>query len=584
MRYLKLWLLPVLLVLPFKTSAGDEDHVQYYIKKYGLADEKTELVRRVHQVFDQVNSVADKRHHRWPQLAVIKNGFSKSGDPLAMALPDGYIVLSQRAVEILYNKVSREQGDTRVAFVLGHELAHLAKDNFWHFLFFSATQKGKPLCELTKSCPQYKDRLKQRKNDEIEADDRGFIYAAMAGYSVDKLLAESSRQENFFTYWEQQTFRGINDTHPSPEVRAKLLHDRLQKLLEKLPYFHFGVRLSHFGKCDDGIYFFQEFSRDFPAREVFNNWGVCELQRAREELGKAAYSYWLPSVLDVATQLEDLSLPSVSKGEDMSPLAKRFFLKAKALFEEALKMDASYLPASVNLAITALYLGEIYEARAAIEKARQLAPDDLEIQGLRAVIMYKEGRQSSYVDMWSKAIQILENLAQQPNVPLSVLYNTARLLEKRGRTGADEIWESLAQKVADLPVPIRHIVCEKTDCPRLRHQAPKATWDLPVKLGVRTKRHKTLRGWEKNSVVRLYDVDEEIYEHPSGIASVLGLRRRVEMVVLKQLENINELSDYCGEPLRERGVVNGVLLSCDDWAALVVGEEVREVWVVKGGR
>jgi hypothetical protein len=104
-----------------------------------------------------------------------------------------------------------------------------------------------------------------------------------------------------------------------------------------------------------------------------------------------------------------------------------------------------------------------------------------------------------------------------------------------------------------------------------------------VKLGVRTKHHKTLDGWQKNSVSRLYDVDEEIYELPNGIASVLGLRRRVEMVVLKQLDNINELSDYCGEPLRERGVVNGVLLSCDNWAALVVGEEVREVWVVKGG-
>jgi tetratricopeptide (TPR) repeat protein len=560
MKYLKLWLLPLLLVLPFKTSAGDEDHVQYYIKKYGLADEKNALVRRVHQVFEQVNSVADKKHHRWPQFAVIKNGFSKSGDPLAIALPDGYVVLSQRAVDIIYNKVSREQGDTRVAFVLGHELEHLAKDNFSHLAFF---------------------RANQRKNDEIEADKRGFIYAAMAGYSVDKLLAESSRQDNFFTYWEQQTFRGKSGIHPSSDERARLLRERLQNVLEKLPYFHFGVRLSHFGKCDDAIYFFEEFSRDFPAREVFNNWGVCELQRAREELGKAAYSFWLPSVLDATTQLENLSLPSVSKGEDMSPLAKRFFLNAKELFDEALKMDASYLPARVNLAITALYLGEIFEARAAIEKARQLAPDDLEIQGLRAVIMYKEGRQSSYVDMWSKAIQILENLAQQPNVPLSVLYNTARLLEKRGRTGADEIWESLAQKVADLPVPIRHIVCEKTDCPRLRHQAPEATWDLPVKLGVRTKRHKTLDGWPKNSVSRLYDLDEEIYELPNAL--VLGLRRRVEMVVLKHLENINELSDYCGEPLRERGVVNGVLLSCDNWAALVVGEEVREVWVVKGG-
>jgi len=50
------------------------------------------------------------------------------------------------------------------------------------------------------------------------------------------------------------------------------------------------------------------------------------------------------------------------------------------------------------------------------------------------------------------------------------------------------------------------------------------------------------------------------------------------MVVLKQLENINELSNYCGEPLRERSVVNNMLLSCDDWAALVIGEKVKEVW------
>jgi hypothetical protein len=58
-----------------------------------------------------------------------------------------------------------------------------------------------------------------------------------------------------------------------------------------------------------------------------------------------------------------------------------------------------------------------------------------------------------------------------------------------GRTGANEIWQKLAQKVAELPAPIRRIVCEKTDCPRRRHQA---TWDLPVDLGVRTRRNKTL--------------------------------------------------------------------------------------------
>ncbi|OAD21099.1 hypothetical protein THIOM_003145 [Candidatus Thiomargarita nelsonii] len=243
-------------------------------------------------------------------------------------------------------------------------------------------------------------------------------------------------------------------------------------------------------------------------------------------------------------------------------------------------MEPSYLPARVNLAITALYLEEIYEARTAIEKARELAPDDLEIQGLQAVIMYEEGQQSPYVDMWPVAIKQLENLGQQPNAPLSVLYNTARLLEERGRTGADEIWERLAQKVAELPKPIRDIVCKKADCPVQRYPSKKATWDLPVKLGVRAKRNKTLHKWQKLPF-RLFKIREQIYQHPD--VDVLALRGRVEMVVLKELGNltIKDLPNYCGQPLRQRDVVSGTLWTCDDWAALVVGSGVKEIWVVK---
>ena len=55
------------------------------------------------------------------------------------------------------------------------------------------------------------------------------------------------------------------------------------------------------------------------------------------------------------------------------------------------------------------------------------------------------------------------------------------------------------------------------------------------------------------------------------------------MVVLKKLEKmtLGELADYCGQPLSYRELVNGRLWSCDYWAALVVGEKVQEVWVVR---
>ncbi|HID99689.1 MAG TPA: hypothetical protein EYP59_05290 [Thiotrichaceae bacterium] len=576
MRHLQwLWTLILsilfgLIFLPFQTLALPEDSVQFYFDHYGRADMNDKWVRRVHHIFDQVKRVADKRHHRLPQLAVVQ-GFNTPDDPLAVALPDGYIVLSKQALDIIYKNVSLVQGDTRAAFVLGHELAHLANNDPWHREFLSVVRKTPSFPQLLKNHPQ-------NQNKEIEADDQGLIYAAMAGYPVDQLLAKGAQEQHFFRTWEQQTFRKRNETHPSPDIRAHLLQARLQALLDILPYFHFGIRLSHFDRCDDGRYFLSEFLKHFPAREVYNSLGLCELQEARKVLGKQAYLYWLPSVLDVTTAIEDLSLPDIFRGERAS-LADEFLSHAQEYFEKALEMAPAYLPALMNLAITTLYLGDIYIARARIEKARQIAPNDLEIQGMRAVILYEEGLVSPYVDMWPYIIEQLESLAQQPNAPQSVLYNMARLLELRKQTGADKIWQQLAKQVADLPKPIQRIVCQKTVCPQqAAGKLPKANWDLPVQLGMDTRYNKRLPQWQK-SQMRLYDLYEEIYQHPDGKAEVLALREVVEMVVLKKLEHIaiKDLSDYCEQPLRQRHLFKGRLLSCHNWAAWVVGEQVQEV-------
>jgi tetratricopeptide (TPR) repeat protein len=548
----------------------EKNNVQYYIDKYGRASQDDAQVRRIFQVFDKVSLVADKRHHRDPKLLVYNNENICQGDPLAAALPDGYIVLSKKAVEILYKDSA--QGDVRAAFVLGHELAHLANDDHWHLEFFNIARSNQSLRPIVN-----RFFAQNGQDKELQADDRGFIYAAMAGYPVDNLLSE---KENFFVYWQQQTVRGGGETHPNLEVRAEALRERLRKLLKDLPYFHFGVRLSQFERCDDGIYFFKEFLKHFPAREVYNNLGVCYLQKVRRALGKNAYFYWLPSVLDVTTQIENLSRSGI--------LADEFFKEAKKYFELALDEEPSYLPARVNLAITALHQGEIYDARAAIEKALRLAPDDLNIQGLRAIIIYEEGKLSPHVDMWLHTVQLLKKLALEPEAPLSILYNRARLLEERKRSGADEIWQQLAQQAAELPAPIRSLVCEKQVCPA--RQFPKKIWELPVALGVFVEydelAFKTLSQWQKlpKKGHRLYEkeINETIYQHPDGIADVLALDGSVEMVVLKKFDNItvNELADYCGQGLRQSPVVNGIILSCSHWAALVVENKVKEVWVV----
>jgi len=85
----------------------------------------------------------------------------------------------------------------------------------------------------------------------------------------------------------------------------------LKTLLDKSEFFKFGVRLIHFEKqrYEDALYFFMEFQKVFPSREVFNNIGYCYLQSAVRKMPTSfKYEYWLPMVTDVRTQAESLTL------------------------------------------------------------------------------------------------------------------------------------------------------------------------------------------------------------------------------------------------------------------------------------
>jgi tetratricopeptide (TPR) repeat protein len=519
--------------------AAESDIIKYY---GGLVKNSPQQLR-IHSIFNRVQKAAPKKSEFWAKLKIVRG---RPNDRFAVvALPNNTVLLSKQVIKFSYRRVSKKHGDARLAFILGHELAHIANKHLLPKAFLGT--------------PSYSEKLQENRGEkgrqqEIEADEQGFVYAAMAGYAVDDLLWE--RDGDFFITWQKETDANWqpDSTHPSVEKRAKALYEKLKALLSHLPYFHFGVRLAHFGQCDKAVYFFEEFEKHFPAREVYNNLGGCHLQWARENWGKAAYSYWLPSVLDETTILDDLSL--VSKGDEMSTQTKEILVDAKKYFEIASKKDPYYAPAKVNFAIAAFYLEEFDDALVAIEKAYQLEPDNLDIQGLRAVIRYEKGEQS---------IEDLENLAQQANAPLSVIYNTAQILEKSGR--AENLRQRLIQRASDLPAPIRHLVCE--NCPQKQGKVQK-TWHLPTNFA----------HWSKNDEVRLHDLYEEIYQHPDG--NVLLLGEKVEMVVLKKPGvTVNDLPAYCEQPLRTRRVVNGTLSSCQDWAALVVDDVVEEVWVVK---
>ena len=93
-----------------------------------LDAKESPLVARAHQVFNRVKAAADKTSGKLPELLIL----NRSPGLYAAALPDGGIVLARKALEICYANSSVKTGDARLAFILGHELAHLANNDFRH--------------------------------------------------------------------------------------------------------------------------------------------------------------------------------------------------------------------------------------------------------------------------------------------------------------------------------------------------------------------------------------------------------------------------------------------------------------------
>lgn len=110
---------------PLKTVALSSDEKGsrgYWLARYGeIRPESNPLSRRSHDVFRKLLKALDRRKGIDPELIII----NYSGSPLAQSLVDGTIILTKNALEFSYRDGDLDAGDSRLAFVVGHELTHL---------------------------------------------------------------------------------------------------------------------------------------------------------------------------------------------------------------------------------------------------------------------------------------------------------------------------------------------------------------------------------------------------------------------------------------------------------------------------
>jgi tetratricopeptide (TPR) repeat protein len=430
---------PLFLILMSGAVSGlgsEKDHASWWIETYGLADSaNTKFMDRAEAIFSRVAAAADKRANRLPTLVVL----NAKGSPFAMALPDGSVLLTKGALQICYEGQPLALGDSRLAFVLGHELAHLGNDDFWHAAAFEALEQHATANEAE---DQLRVLMRQSPDDarrrEFHADAYGMLYMTIAGFDPNVLFGG----ESFFGDWAAQLMRlglRIVGEQSTPSERAAMAKSQASAIASEMDFYRFGVRLIQIGRYQDGLLLLEHFRDRFPSREVLNNLGYAHFQLAAHLLGECdgrlIVRFKVPMMIDPTTRASRLrSAGGVSPCFEQRNI-KRHLQEAERNFEEAVAMDPKYLPARLNLFSVHAIAGRGAQALVVAEGALEVDDGDRRARGARAVALYLYGEQSGLATADS-AIEQLEAMEREGEGDSTTAYNRASMLSERRRVQA----------------------------------------------------------------------------------------------------------------------------------------------------
>jgi tetratricopeptide (TPR) repeat protein len=410
------------------------DSGEWYLKAYGEAQPAdafdVELRAEAAAVFARLAAIADRRLNRPPHLLVVG---STSVD--ARALPDGAVVINLPLLRFCFGRPDAERaiGRARLAFVLGHELAHLANDDAWNNGLFDS--------------PQFD--LKR----EMQSDEGAIRYLLMAGHDPASVVGSGDR--NFLQSWARSHHSSSSPKQQwALDARSKALMPTLTRIAASLPSFRFGVRLVQLGRPDDALPLLQHALTDFPGREVESNLGLAYYQRALARLGtcgsREGLRFLLPVALDPQTLAVRAQLRGAARDECPELVAARADLKeAQGQLESALRRYPEYLPARVNLVSVLLQQGDAREAFAKAKEPEAAEPQDPRLALQNALALTGLGR-SLMTDAADGALDTLEALesrcggndgcgADSQAVAAAAAFDRARLLQERGRASASAL-------------------------------------------------------------------------------------------------------------------------------------------------
>lgn len=397
--------------------AEDRDKKEFWINKYGEIKESA-LSIRTYEVFKRILSAADRRVGIEPALYII----NFDGVPWAQSLADGSIILTKNGLDFCYKNRSLEGGDARLAFVIGHELAHQFNGDFWHYKFLRTAEDDKNSMEAFQSIRELAKDPDMLLAKEIQADQYGIIYAALAGYKSDEII---SKDKNFFLEWaeKESAYTYSQNIHLLLKKRTSAVSMRLKEVADRIVLFQLGVISYHIGHFDDGLSLFSRFASYFPGREVYSNIGTIYLRVAYEKFllsrTPESFPFLLSFGFDIKTRAEAIDISRSGFTEDKYIEYKKSIKIAIENLKKATEYDPFYQEAKNNLGCAYILENKYYDAISTLEEALKLAPNDRKVRNNLAVGYILLGQKIGSRDLTAKAEEILITAKEEDSVAKS---------------------------------------------------------------------------------------------------------------------------------------------------------------------
>ena len=296
-------------------------------------------------VMEVVGKVLQSSHKRVGKIPTFK--LINKQDLEAHVTNKNIIVVSTGAVNFCFDGVSIKTGKSRLAFIIGHEMAHLANDDF----------RNQEL--LGQDNIEIKNFIS--KKHEFIADADGILNAAMAGFDPMEIV---SNEDNFIEKWISQIQNTNHDyTHPDPDERIEFIKKQIKRLKKKLPFYYNAQKHFNNKNYKLALISFKVFLNEFQPAEALNNAGLCNYKLALQALINNEDDFITKVPYYLSTKY-DYELKVKKFFRRVPGFMKTFIEQIKIAmerFSNAVDKDPTYIPAYINLS-SALIISQLMDA------------------------------------------------------------------------------------------------------------------------------------------------------------------------------------------------------------------------------